>query len=411
MSIVLAIVLIAAPIGMQRYASFIEEQSWTVTATHLSTASVAGRNYVRDNYDTLLAQVKATGSITITGQTLRDKGYLPSGFALANNSSQNYILAITRNQGQPEKLVAFMLTAGGQEMSFKAQRYIAQNTSGLGGYIYPANMANGAGGGWQINLSGLGLSGQSGHLVTYMTSDVLAGGAEESDRLYRFQVSGRPDLNRMHTDIDMNGSSLNKAKDVNAETGHYSGQLTAGSGAFSGAVTAGNDIRTTDGWFITKGNKGWMNETHGGGLYMDDNNWIKAANGKGISTTGQLKGGTVSAEGRLSTGDVIGLGKISVKGSDCTTIGDISRDAKGAILSCQDRKWKGAGTADAWFSKRILRGNTLDLGSHSYCALALASFDYNNWRACEITRKPNGNWQLRAQFIGNGQSECQAVCF
>lgn len=134
MAIVLGIVLIAAPIGLERYSNYIEEQTWVVTATHLSTVSEGARRYVKDNYDTLLNQVKGGGNVTVTGQTLRDKGYLPAGFSLTNNNGQTYILAVTRNPSQTDKLVAFVLTAGGQNITFKGQRYIAQNTSGLGVY-------------------------------------------------------------------------------------------------------------------------------------------------------------------------------------------------------------------------------------------------------------------------------------
>lgn len=329
MAIVLTIVLIASPIGMQRYASFLEEQEWAVTATHLSTVNQAARQYIKDNYDTLLNQVKGGSNVTVTGQTLRDKGYLPAGFSLANNGGQNYILAITRNPTQTNKLVAFVLTAGGQELAFKAQRYIAQNTSGLGGYIYPTNIANGASGGWQVNLASMELSGQTGHLVTYLTSDVLAGGAEESDRLYRFAVNGRPDLNRMHTDIDMNSNNLNNAKAVNGETGN-----------FSSTVTAQSDINSQNGWLITHSGKGWLNESHGGGLYMDDDAWIKSVNGKGIYTSGQLKGGTVRADGRLSTGEYLQIDGVAVSGAACSgrTLG---LDSTGYILTCQAGKWQG----------------------------------------------------------------------
>lgn len=62
MAIVLAIVLIVAPIGLERYSDYMEEQTWVVTATHLSTVSQGARRYVKDNYDTLLNQVK--GAVT-----------------------------------------------------------------------------------------------------------------------------------------------------------------------------------------------------------------------------------------------------------------------------------------------------------------------------------------------------------
>ncbi|MDX6041265.1 shufflon system plasmid conjugative transfer pilus tip adhesin PilV [Scandinavium lactucae] len=351
-AIVLTIVLLAAPIGMERYANFINEQSWAVTATHLGTVNQGARLYIQDNYDTLLNQVKGGGKVTVTGQTLRDKGYLPAGFALSNNSTQTYILAVTRNPTQTDKLVAFVLTAGGQELPFKAQRYIAQNTSGLGGYIYPANVASGASGGWQVNLASMGLSGQTGHLVTYLTSDALAGGAEESDRLYRFAVNGRPDLNRMHTNIDMNGNNINSAKAVNAQTGTFSGTVTAG------AVTSKGDVRSQSGWLITKGSKGWLNEDHGGGLYMDDNNWIKSLNGKGIFTTGQVQAGSVQSNGRMTTNEFVQINGVASTGASCSPNGLVGRDSSGGILSCQSGVWKSSGS-----TVNISEG-IIDYGSH-----------------------------------------------
>lgn len=353
----LGIVLIAAPIGLERYSNYIEEQTWVVTATHLSTVSQGARRYVKDNYDALLNQVKGGGNVTVTGQTLRDKGYLPAGFSLSNSNAQTYILAVTRNPAQTDKLVAFVLTAGGQDIAFKGQRYIAQNTTGLGGYIYPADVANGAGGGWQVNLASMGLSGQSGHLAAYLTSDVLAGGAEESDRLYRFQVNGRPDLNKMHTAIDMGANDLNNANVVDANTGNFkqnvngqnvyatadmsANRLAANTSVWSGGwIGAVGDVRSDTGWLISKHGKGWLNEDHGGGLYMDDNDWIKSVNGKGIYTSGQLKGGTVRADGRASVGEYLQLDGVATEGQGCSPNGLQGRNAAGSVLSCVNGVWK-----------------------------------------------------------------------
>nr|ULG17690.1 PilV [Serratia proteamaculans]ULG17771.1 PilV [Serratia proteamaculans] len=357
MAIVLGIVLIAAPIGLERYSNYVEEQTWVITATHLSTVSQGARRYVKDNYDTLLNQVKGGGNVTVTGQILRDKGYLPTGFSLTNNNTQNYILAVTRNPAQTDKLVAFVLTAGGQDIAFKGQRYIAQNTSGLGGYIYPANIANGAGGGWQVNLSSLGLSGQSGHLAAYLTSDVLAVGAEESDRLYRFQVNGRPDLNKMHTAIDMGANDLNNANAINAKTGNFSEDVTgkrvvANEYVYSnGWISAKGDIKSDTGWLITKHGKGWLNEDHGGGLYMDDNDWIKSINNKGIYTGGQLKGGSVRADGRASVGEYLQLDGTANEGWGCSPNGLVGRTGDGALLYCQNGLWRGTGKGNGAYQQ------------------------------------------------------------
>ena len=327
MAIVLGIVLIAAPIGLERYSNYIEEQTWVVTATHLSTVSEGARRYVKDNYDMLLNQVKGGGNVTVTGQTLRDKGYLPSGFSLTNNNGQTYILAVTRNPSQTDKLVAFVLTAGGQNITFKGQRYIAQNTSGLGGYIEPVNIANGAGGGWQVNLASMGLSGQSGHLAAYLTSGALAGGTKESDRLYRFQVNGRPDLNKMHTAIDMGANDLNNANAINAQT----------------AIVEG-DIRSNNGWILTQNDKGWLNSTYGGGLYMSDSDWLRSVNNKGIYTGGQLKGGTVRADGRLAGGEFLQLDTVVSTGGGCERNGLLAFDSQGIAQSCQSRRWQPVGS-------------------------------------------------------------------
>lgn len=348
MAIVLGIVLVAAPIGLERYSNYMEEQTWHLTATHLSTVSQGARRYIKDNYNDLLTQAK-TGTVTVTGQALRDTGYLPPGFSLTNNNGQNYVVAIALNPTPPDKLVAFVLTSGGQQITFKGQRYIAQNIAGLGGYIYPENIANGAGGGWEVNLTHFGLSGQNGHLAAYLSSDVLGTDAEESDRLYRFEVNGRPDLNKMHTAIDMGSNDINNTRNLNAETGQFSGDLTARNGNFSESVTASqgmtanNDIRSNDGWIVTRNNKGWLNETHQGGFYMSDDDWVRSVNNKGIYTGGQVRGGTIRADDTLTAGGTLQLEKISTVGTSCPQIGRQSRDGTGAPLYCIDWVWKKSG--------------------------------------------------------------------
>lgn len=332
LAIVLGIVMLAAPLGMERYSNYLEEQSWMVTAEHLSNVSQGARRYIKDNYNTLQSQVKNGTPITITGQTLRDQGYLPNGFALTNNTSQTYVLAVARNPTQTDKMVAFILTSGGQEIAFKGQRFISQNIAGLGGYVFPNNIANGASGGWQVNLADFGLSGQTGHLAAYLSSEILGTDAEESDRLYRFQVNGKPDLNRMHTAIDMNSNDINNAKTVNAATGN-----------FSDSVNAEGNIKSKTGWLVTQSGKGWLNETHGGGFYMSDNDWIRSVNNKGIYTAGQVRAGTVRADDTLNAGGTLQLDQVSTPGTSCPQIGRQSRDGTGAPLYCIDGVWKKSG--------------------------------------------------------------------
>ncbi|EKS6645704.1 shufflon system plasmid conjugative transfer pilus tip adhesin PilV [Enterobacter hormaechei] len=322
-AMVMAIVLIAAPLGYMRYAEYMNERTWDVMALHMDTFTRAARHYVRDHYASLVGQVSHGNPVTIGGQALRDQGYLPAGFSLTNFNTQRYQVSIARDPQKTSQLAAFVMTTGGQPIAFKGLRYIAQSLSGMGGYLYPDDIATGADGGWQLKLTDYSLRGQSGHLVDWLSADVLGGSDDESDRLYRFQVNGRPDLNRMHTDIDMGSNAINNA----------------------GTVTASSDIKTTGGWIVTHDSKGWMNETHGGGFYMDDDSWVKSVNNKGISTGGQMKGGTVRADGRLSGGEFLQLDSVVSTGASCDRNGLLSFDALGIPQSCQSKKWQPVGSA------------------------------------------------------------------
>ncbi len=164
------------------------------------------------------------------------------------------------------------------------------------------------------------------------------------------RVNGRPDLNKMHTAIDMGSNNLNNVGAVNAQTGNFSGNVNGVNGTFSGQVkgnsgnfdvnvTAGGDIRSNNGWLITRNSKGWLNETHGGGFYMSDGSWVRSVNNKGIYTGGQVKGGTVRADGRLYTGEYLQLERTAVAGASCSPNGLVGRDNTGAILSCQSGTW------------------------------------------------------------------------
>lgn len=346
LGLVMGIVLFVAPTAMDRYAGQQQEKVWTGTASHLSFVSQAAKRYVRDNRDILLNQVVG-GPVVVTGATMRAQGYLPAGFSLTNDSGQTYQLAMAKDPGQAGQLVAFVLTTGGNEIPYKGLRQIAADTDGMGGYVWPANTAVGADGGWQAKLGDYGLSAQQGRLAAFLSADALGTDADESDRLYRYQVTGRPDLNRMHTSIDMNGNNLDNGGNVNAANAAFTGQVAAGTNvnangdvAAGGSVTANNDIRSNTGWVITNGGKGWLNETYGGGFYMSDDQWVRSVNNKNIYTGGQVRGGTVRADGRLSTGENLQLEGVNTVGVECSPNGMVSRDVSGRVMSCVDGVWK-----------------------------------------------------------------------
>lgn len=334
--LVLGLAMLAAPRGIEMIAQQQSQRIWDVTASQFNTVQMAAREYISDHIDTLATQVKPGHPVYVSVNTLKNTGHLPSGFGL-NDHNQNYLIAVVSNPKMTSQLQAFVMTTGGHPWDFGALRYISSNISGLGGYVWPDNQATGAGGGWKMKLTDFGLNSRQGSLVTFIPSDQLGTSGQGNDRLYRYAVNGHPDFNRMHTSIDMNGNDLNNAGVINGKQATISG-----------------DIKSTNGWIVTQGSKGWMNESHGGGFYMSDNDWVRSLNNKGIYTGGQLKGGSVRSDSDLSAGGVLKLDKTSYAGTWCPQTGAISHDSSGGILSCQSGRWKSSNIRDT----RTAWGNT-----------------------------------------------------
>ncbi|WP_387468514.1 shufflon system plasmid conjugative transfer pilus tip adhesin PilV, partial [Photorhabdus sp. RM323S] len=272
----------------------------------------ASRAYIGRYYDRLRNLATTTQPVMITPDMLRKTGLLPSGFKDTNSSGQRYQTAVVRNTQDPALLQAIVVTQEGSPLPYKALRLVSMDIStGLGGYIRDGKTATGAISTWTVPLKDFGINSGEGHLVVLLSADELSAAREESDRLYRFAVPGRPELNKMHTDINMGGNNLNNTATVNAQAGHFSGDIQANAGQFQG------DIRSHDGWIMTTKNKGWLNETYGGGWMMSDSNWLRSVNNKSIYTQGQIKGGALRADGRLSTGEFLQLDKVTMAGTAC----------------------------------------------------------------------------------------------
>jgi len=421
--VVLFIVLMAIVIGLPRYNQYMQELEWNTDARQMAAVGAAAKSYIRDNRDTLISQVSGGTPVQLTGAQLQTAGYLPQGFSLQNSAAQTFSIGIAKNPKASQKLVAFVLTQNGNEIPFKGLRHISQSIDGAGGYIQTAGVAEGAWGSWKMTLSTYGLAGSAGRLAVYLSSEVLGTDASESDRLYRYAVNGRPDLNRMHTAIDMNANDLNSAGALNARDGNFSNTVKGVTGTFSGDVNGANgnfnqrlnansDITSAGGWLVTRGSFGWQNSTWGGGFYMSDSDWIRAVNNKNIFTGGQVRGGTVRSDGRLSTGEFLQIDAVATAGAGCSPNGLIGRDNSGGILNCKNGVWKSNDSVgDLYISPDVGSGKSLNIGQHKYCALSQARFDYNNYRACVLTPNRDTSWTLSAPKVGNGQANCVAVCF
>ncbi|TXQ62553.1 shufflon system plasmid conjugative transfer pilus tip adhesin PilV [Escherichia coli] len=349
--LVIGIMVMVIPKVYENIENHLNNVRWQNAAEHANTYNTAVRNYVADNASTLLAGPLPK---TITPATLIQKGYLKSGFS-ESNFGQSYITGIAKNS-KTSRLEALTCSNGGQSLSEAGMRSVASMIEGLGGYINSSKQAIGAGGGWSDTPSNYGLNCATGHIAMALVGADL----QESDRLYRYSITNRPDLNRMHTAIDMNSNNLNNVGTLNGNAAALSGDISARNGTFSGAIsgntaTTNGDITSNNGWLVTKNSKGWMNSTYGGGWYMSDSSWLRSVNNKGIYTGGQVKGGTVRADGRLYTGEYLQLEKTATAGTSCSPNGLVGRDSTGAILSCQSGVWRTSGSSNGSYS---------NLGSH-----------------------------------------------
>lgn len=221
---VLVIVSLAALFGAEKYSEYLDEQEWRVTATHISTFNEAAKSYIADKTDELLNQ---SLPFLITPSILIKLGYLQRGFSPENSAGQSYVTGVVRNTRLKTRptLQALTCSVNGSEISHKGLRAISAQTEGLGGYVNEQNIATGAYGGWTSQPRDFGIDCKNGHLAVALSSEVLGTALQESDRLYRFKVNHRPELNRMHTNIDMGQNSVNNADQVNARSGQFTGSL------------------------------------------------------------------------------------------------------------------------------------------------------------------------------------------
>lgn len=86
----------------------------------------------------------------------------------------------------------------------------------------------------------------------------------------------------------------------------YGGDITTPGKVQGKTITVTADINTdtiyASNWFRSRGNTGWYSEDYGGGWYMADSDWIRAYNGKGIITTGNMSiGGFIQSNNIINT--------------------------------------------------------------------------------------------------------------
>lgn len=337
--VVLIVSIAMLGLGAQYISSYTDNLANQAAADHMNLIANAASRYIKDNYASVLAAAEPLKPATITVPMLKSTGYLSPVIAERNPFGQHYqILALKPKTKQLQTLV---ITSGGEAVAEINIRRIAQLLGARGGFISALNkkQVQGSYGGWQIALSSYGVAPQGGHLASALFFD---DGAVVHDYLYRSNIAGHPELNRMNTDLDLANHNLNQVAQVNAQSVIANDSITA-----EGDISAG-------GWFRSKGDSGWFNQKWQGGWYMSDADWIRSYADKNIYTGGQIHAGAMQTKGRLTSGEYLQIEGLANVGQRCESNGLMARDTKGLILSCQSGVWQKIGGTGAFSQFRLV---------------------------------------------------------
>ncbi|NVZ63632.1 shufflon system plasmid conjugative transfer pilus tip adhesin PilV [Pseudomonas gingeri] len=329
---VIIVFSLMSAIGANLLSQRMDSQNYQIAAQQQQAVADAAAKYLKDNFSAVLALATPTVPAQITVMMLRNTNYLPVGFSDTNAFGQN--LLVLARAPAPNQLESIVITTGGETIDEIGTREIAANLGGTGGFIPVSNTSiiQGVRGGWQITLSNYGMNPGVGHTASAL---FLQDGSLANDYLYRNAIPGKPELNRMNTDLDMGANNVNNATNVTA----------------SGTVTAGVDVNAADNvtagnWLRTQGDSGWYSTKWGGGWYMSDSDWIRAFGDKSVYTPGQSRAGSLASEGRTEVGEYLQLDGLATENTPCTPNGLIGRRPDGLTLSCQSGAWKQSGSGN-----------------------------------------------------------------
>ncbi|MDO7931591.1 shufflon system plasmid conjugative transfer pilus tip adhesin PilV [Xanthomonas euvesicatoria pv. eucalypti] len=469
MELVIALGILAALsigiIGVMR--SQAQSKQVAIAATQLVDFTKATERYVQNEYTTILGSAGTTTPVVITVAQLQASGLLPASYPVANVFGQ--VPTGRARKASAASLETLVVYTGGIALSqgdldelagLAAQQGIA------GGYIGASDTtrAVGALGAWSMPLANFGISPGAGRIAANLS---YTSEATNDTALHRQAIPGRPDLNRMSTAIDMAGNNLNNAGVVQG-TEVLGGNISLGGTRYGGAnypyetlslpagqnlrfniggaeqavlsgsgeFTAANRLRATNvsawdvradgglyagalvdapryqgneyyanGWFRTTGQSGWYSEAYGGGWHMTDTTWIRAYNNKSIYTAGEIRGGAVTAEGRLSASD-LKLNRVEAEGAGCGENGLTARGGDGKLLSCTNGVWKGPGGISTQVVMGPLSGcrvssfatcpagTTLIGGGHFFYQSCSSKEQY---RFTSISRPSGNSWEARVE--------------
>lgn len=339
-AIVAALVLFAVKWAVAEAKSSVN----SVNARLQRSVGDAAQRYVLANYAALQAATSTTTPAQVTMAQLMSGAYgLPAGTSLTNSWGQTFQVSVLKDAGG--NLLPIVETVGGQAMPDDAVRNTARKISedgGSGGFIAktavdtPGPTVAVGQSGWQITMSTYGITPGAGHTVDAIFYTMGAQQTQIDNSLHRVADSGSPADNTMQTNLNMGTNDITNANTIaaNGQIGDMGLSPTAGlpagwsggihgwdyygEGSFGmgsgGAVesqidNAGNFTSNSGtGWFRSTGSTGWYSNSYGGGIYMQDANWVRVWGNKGFYTAGEIQGGSIVSDSYVQIAGTATLG-------------------------------------------------------------------------------------------------------
>ncbi len=194
-----------------------ERRQARVAAGQLEFFTSAAEEYIQNNYAVLQATATATTAAVVNGATIQTAGHLPASWTTSNVWGQNYLLYVV--EPSAGDLLGLVVTTGGRDATGDPEfgsvtvPYAAFNAGSRAGHV-PVGTITGevsttlrGTGDWTYDTTPITnyTDPGAGHLAAQIA---FFDGALAEDFLYRVGVPGRPELNQMQTNMDMNGNSI-----------------------------------------------------------------------------------------------------------------------------------------------------------------------------------------------------------
>lgn len=192
----------------------VQDLKGSQVAHHHAQVVEAARAYIKANYVNLKdAAYQPNIVVAVPLATLRSSNFLPAGIGTKNAYGQDTCLLVRQPVAGSGKLDSLVVTYGGNKIGDKDIAYIASQAGEGNGYITTTDWSNAKGASWSLPTTGYrnisctsggpkvlkGTKDDSGHLVSSIFHD--GPGQLSTDFLYRHEVPGQPDFNKMHTSI------------------------------------------------------------------------------------------------------------------------------------------------------------------------------------------------------------------